>query len=419
MPTARPVQTSLFAATEPGPLVRVNSTSASLSRSQRTFNQLTGQIRRTREELLRWEDSLVLYRERHVKALHPVLQRVRTAQRQLLDCADQLLGAEARGERLGRRHRLRLESMLVSVIEDLLSDPAIGQEPDLVAMHARYAGTQGGSTAHAQLQAAEILMGSVFGADAVAGHAAEDLESLFEHVQARMSEREEVAEQTRAQAAAARRAKRGGPSKAQLARERKAAAAIEASGSVRDIYRKLVSSLHPDREPDAAERERKTSLLQRANQAYERGDLLALFGLQLEIEQIDADHLAGVPEARMKHYVAMLREQLVALQQRLAQVYREFQIEFDLPGPNVAPAWAERAIRRQVKEAKALLQQIEQDLVLLKDPRRRGGLLDSLPDPQPEDFDAIEMEMLSVLFSTLPSAPPPGRGKSRRRRSAT
>ena len=53
-------------------------------------------------------------------------------------------------------------------------------------------------------------------------------------------------------------------------------AALEASQSVRDVYRKLVSALHPDREADGAERERKTALMQRANQAYERNDLLEL-----------------------------------------------------------------------------------------------------------------------------------------------
>jgi hypothetical protein len=34
---------------------------------------------------------------------------------------------------------------------------------------------------------------------------------------------------------------------------------IELSQSIRAVYRKLASALHPDREPDAAERDRKTS----------------------------------------------------------------------------------------------------------------------------------------------------------------
>ncbi len=45
--------------------------------------------------------------------------------------------------------------------------------------------------------------------------------------------------------------------------------------------------LHPDREPDEAERVRKTELMQRVNEAYSKKDLLQLVALQLEIEQID------------------------------------------------------------------------------------------------------------------------------------
>lgn len=38
------------------------------------------------------------------------------------------------------------------------------------------------------------------------------------------------------------------------------------SQSIREVYRKLAAALHPDREPDQAEKERKTALMQRANQ---------------------------------------------------------------------------------------------------------------------------------------------------------
>ncbi len=40
----------------------------------------------------------------------------------------------------------------------------------------------------------------------------------------------------------------------------------QTSQSIRELYRKLVSALHLDREPDPQERERKTLLMQRINQ---------------------------------------------------------------------------------------------------------------------------------------------------------
>ncbi|WP_143605999.1 hypothetical protein [Variovorax sp. 54] len=56
---------------------------------------------------------------------------------------------------------------------------------------------------------------------------------------------------------------------------------------MRDIFRKLASAPHPDRETDAQQRKVKTALMQKANQAYAANDLLALLELQLQL-QIDA-----------------------------------------------------------------------------------------------------------------------------------
>ena len=48
------------------------------------------------------------------------------------------------------------------------------------------------------------------------------------------------------------------------------------SQSIREVYRKLAGALHPDRESDPQERERKTALMQRVNQAYAKNNLLQL-----------------------------------------------------------------------------------------------------------------------------------------------
>lgn len=52
-------------------------------------------------------------------------------------------------------------------------------------------------------------------------------------------------------------------------------------------------------EPDPAERERKTALMQRANEAYANKNLLQLLELQLELEHIDAAHLANLAPERL------------------------------------------------------------------------------------------------------------------------
>jgi len=45
---------------------------------------------------------------------------------------------------------------------------------------------------------------------------------------------------------------------------------MDARSAIRTIFRQLASALHPDREPDAQARERKTALMSEVNAAYEK-----------------------------------------------------------------------------------------------------------------------------------------------------
>ncbi|MDP3839807.1 MAG: hypothetical protein Q8Q54_12895, partial [Methylococcales bacterium] len=85
------------------------------------------------------------------------------------------------------------------------------------------------------------------------------------------------------------------------------------SKSIQSVYRQLVASLHPDREPDEQERERKTKLMQKVNVAYSKKDLLQLLELQLAVEQIDQAHLNNLSEDRLKHFNKVLQEQFTEL----------------------------------------------------------------------------------------------------------
>jgi hypothetical protein len=71
--------------------------------------------------------------------------------------------------------------------------------------------------------------------------------------------------------------------------------------------------LHPDRETDPQERERKNALMQRVNQAYSKNSLLQLLELQLELEHIDQSAINNLSEDRLKHYNKILKEQVKEL----------------------------------------------------------------------------------------------------------
>lgn len=109
------------------------------------------------------------------------------------------------------------------------------------------------------------------------------------------------------------------PRPGQQARQRKVDQQMQdAKAAMRSIYRQLASALHPDREPDAAERERKTVLMGQANAAYERGDLTTLLRLQLQANRMDEDSISRLADEKLAELTLLLKEQVASLEQELA-----------------------------------------------------------------------------------------------------
>jgi hypothetical protein len=124
----------------------------------------------------------------------------------------------------------------------------------------------------------------------------------------------------------------GKPSKAAQKREKQAAQTKEdAQEALRTIYRQLASALHPDREPDEAQRAHKTALMSEANAAYERRDLMALLALQLRIVQVDHDAVKRMTAQKMNAFTALLKEQVAALERDQALLDAQIRFEFDMP----------------------------------------------------------------------------------------
>lgn len=122
----------------------------------------------------------------------------------------------------------------------------------------------------------------------------------------------------------------GKPPRPSKREQRQAAAQEEIKLSVREIYRKLASALHPDRETDAEQRVRKTALMQRVNVAYQNNDLLALLELQLEIEQIDQAHLDGLGDQRIAQFNQVLSAQVKELKRENFAIERDMTYEWRL-----------------------------------------------------------------------------------------
>ena len=173
------------------------------------------------------------------------------------------------------------------------------------------------------------------------------------------------------QAREERRAKRKKSAK-QLAREAQQQAEAEhVSRSIREVYRKLASALHPDRENDPQERQRKTALMQRANDAYARNNLLQLLELQLELEHIDQTALDNMSEERLKHYNKVLKEQLAELDQETVEVQGRFRAQFNFaPFARLAPATLLGVLERDIAGVRQGIDEMKRDMAAFDDVKK-------------------------------------------------
>jgi curved DNA-binding protein CbpA len=192
-------------------------------------------------------------------------------------------------------------------------------------------------------------------------HLGDDTEIASDDDLFRRMHEELEAQQARASESAAQAPPRGRrKSKAQQARE---AEVQQATQSLREIFRKLASALHPDRETDPEQRSAKTALMQRVNQAYAANDLLTLLELQLQIEEVDAGHIANASAQRLRHYNKVLADQLQELRAEAEREEARFRMDYGFgPGWGMNPAKLGATIGQTARELRGELAMLEGDL---------------------------------------------------------
>lgn len=311
----------------------------------------------------------------------------------------------------GKRMRATLRAAIVGIIEDLLA-----QQPDaeLTALYDQYS-----DLPHAELNAmnialAEDMIENMFGFRMEADHGATSMEELLELAQhkfmqdAAQGESPRTRSKARSASAEAKRA---------AAEMKRAEAEKQVSQSVREVYRKLASALHPDRASADLSHARKTELMQRVNRAYEDGNLLELLNVQLEIEQIDAAHLANLSGERLAHFNHVLREQLRELQQESRAITQPFRALVPHVGGSLRPQHIDVALDAELANLRQMLREAEADLERMREP---AYLLAFLKDYEADAVpsDALEWAMLDAMFGDEPPSPPrraakkPGKAKT-------
>jgi len=323
---------------------KIQNTGKKLSKEQKKFNDLIKKIEQEKESLKTWNLTVLACKDKYFSEFFPLLEKYTDQQVALVLKFDQALARF----KFSRKEQKYLSEMVLSLIRNILKAT---KNPDYLdqmkSLHEEYENTCMQYRTKAEQRFFQMMELE-----------AEVLEDFFKGGES--SEFEHKFENLKDEPKPAPKSKK----QLQQAQEE-----LNASRAVKDIFRKLAKDLHPDREQDPTERERKHELMQRANAAYDKKDLLGLLGLQLEIEQIRPEAIDSVAEDQLKHYNRVLKEQLEELEMEVNDLKYSLQ-EFGLlvQEPHRLKnqeAGSEVLLKNLDKEIKALkksIREIKQDL---------------------------------------------------------
>jgi hypothetical protein len=356
-----------------------------LSAAQKQFNSLTKKIDRQKKLLIEWKETIPLYHQIVEQEYDPAVEILNNQKFEWAKLLDQSYDKPL----FKKTDKLKIKHLICEACEQLI--PELNND-ELKALFNKYSGEDYDTINQETEAAVGELMRSIaegmFNVDLGDDVDVSSPEKLHARLQEKLREREEAEFKDQSVAPAKQRKK----TKKQLEKEaRQREEEALASKSVQEVYRKLVATLHPDREPDEQERTRKTELMQRVNIAYGKKDLLQLLELQLEIEQIDPAHLSQMADSRLKHFNKILKEQLSELDQEIHQIAEMFKLQLNLPFYTyLTPRQLITSLKHDLKSVKTDIDAIWKELETFQDPAALKAWLKSYKIPKKSGLDDFD-----------------------------
>lgn len=332
---------------------------STLSKGQKSFNKLIRKIDEQRAALAAWQAAISSYQQRYASEFAPLLQTLDQHRAKLVHLFDRACADKA----LTKTDKAKIRDIICPIAAELIEN---GNE-ELKSIYNKYSETDFDVEAGEANQAIKFMMEDMLGVELGEDVDLSSPEKMFEHVGEQLRQKQ-AQEEKYQQEYEERRSKRKKSAK-ELAKEaRQQAEDQHVSHSIREVFRKLASALHPDREQDPVERSRKTALMQRVNVAYGNKDLLQLLELQLEVEQIDQTTINAISEDRLKHYNKVLAEQSSELQQEIDEVELSFRARFNFaPNGSLSPMTAMHRLQVDIKHIKGDISMLKRDLASFRD----------------------------------------------------
>ena len=346
-----------------------------LSKGQKLFNRLIKQIEDKRQCLLSWENMMPLYQKGYANDFTPLMKSFEVCQTELVYLLDKAY--DERG--LNKKEKTKISHIICPIVTELLNT---NRDVELKAIYNKHSKSDFDEEEEEAKAVIQIMAEEVFGIEIDDNIDYTSPDAVFRHFSDKIKQKlteDEKLEQARGE----KRSKRKKSEKTLQKEAREKEDAKNVSQSIREVYRKLASALHPDREQDPIERDRKTALMQQVNMAYERRNLLGLLTLQLEIEQIDQAAISTIAEDRLQHYNKILAEQHADLKNEIFSVEAQFKMRFNIhPEFPISHKTALNKLRKDIDEMRNEVSRIKKDISLFQEVKHLKAWL-KLYNPQP------------------------------------
>lgn len=362
--------------------IKTSNTQAPLSPAQKKFNSLIKKIDSQKKLLAEWQEAFAMARQEAVEKLEPLRKTMHGCQTDMANLLDQ----QFTSHKFTRNQQEKLSFLISDLCEELLRS---GDDDNLKTLYNKYSGGDYDTEAQEEEEMAADLFKSVMEQQFGVSLDDDDFdlsnpEATAERLFNKFKQNQEQA-QTEEEAAHPRKHKKSAKQQAKETREAEEAANV--SKSIQAVYRQLTSALHPDREQDPVERERKTELMQQVTVAYGKRDLLKLLELQLAVEQIDQNKLGNIATDRLKHYNKILSDQLREIQDEV--LFKEDGIRHILnipPFEKLSPKKLGALLKQDIRTLQDDITCIQHDMRLFRDVKQLKAWINRYRIPEPR-FD--------------------------------
>ena len=281
--------------------------SAILTKLQKQFNSSIQKINFLKNQFQKVNEEIDIIKVKISLDIVPLERKLIDTQVQEVKYLDKIYSEN----RFKKRENQTLSEMIHERAYSLIGKFGIEDLKEIFARH-NNGKTFEDEQKEAEEMAADVMkdaIGSMFGIDFDDDADVSTPEKMNEYMAQKMDTEQEKADQARAN--------RKKTAKQTEREDKQRLEEKNLNKTSRQIYMELVKAFHPDREKDELEKGRKTLLMQKITEAYEKDDLFELLRLRLELLGTDLEHSN---DEQLKYYVKLLKQQVAELENEIEEL---------------------------------------------------------------------------------------------------